>query len=122
LGYLATAAILVGVGEILIGRTRKHSQMHRFSDSTDWIFPIMLLVTVLSGIAVHALRYAGLGAAMHYTYAAHVIVSVPLLLIEIPFGKWSHMAHRPLAIYFHAVKQKAMKEQSPREAVMSHAS
>jgi hypothetical protein len=121
LGYLATAAILVGVGDILIGRTRKLGQTHRFSGSTDWILPLMLLLTALSGIAVHILRYAGFASAMHYTYAAHVIVSVPLLLVEIPFGKGSHIIYRPLAMYFQAVKERSMQQQSSREAVLGHA-
>jgi nitrate reductase gamma subunit len=122
LGYLATAAILIGVGDIVIGRIRKHRQTHRFSDASDWILPIMLLLTVASGIAVHILRITGFASAMHYTYACHVIISVPLVLIEIPFGKLSHMVYRPLAIYFQAVKDKAMEERSRQAEVLSHAS
>jgi len=122
LGYLATAAILVGIGELFVGRIRKRTQQHRFSEPTDWILPVMLLLTVLSGIAIHLLRYMGLGAAAHYTYAAHVVVSVPLLLIEMPFGKWSHMIYRPLAMYFQAVREGALQRQPSAEAVPSHAS
>ena len=31
--------------------------------------------------------------------------------LEVPFGKWSHLAYRPLAIYFQAVRQKALSQQ-----------
>ncbi len=121
LGYLAATAILVGAGEILIGRIGKHRQIHRFSEITDWTLPLMLLLTALSGIAVHFLRYMGLTSAMHYTYAAHVVIAVPLLLVEIPFGKLSHVIYRPLAAYFHAVKERAKHQQPSGEAVPSHA-
>jgi hypothetical protein len=28
-------------------------------------------------------------------------------MIEVPFGKWSHLAYRPMTIYLHKVKQRA---------------
>jgi hypothetical protein len=34
---------------------------------------------------------------------------VPMLLLEVPFSKWSHMAYRPLAMYFAALQQAAGK-------------
>ena len=37
---------------------------------------------------------------------------VPMLVLEVPFGKWSHLAYRPLAIYFQAVKEKALARQA----------
>ena len=36
----------------------------------------------------------------YYTYVVHLAVAVPMLVIEVPFGKWSHLAYRPLAMYF----------------------
>ncbi|MHC4134402.1 MAG: 4Fe-4S dicluster domain-containing protein [Planctomycetota bacterium] len=121
LGYLATVAIAIPAGAILIGRIRKRSQMHRFSGGSDWILPAMLLLTALSGIAIHILRYRGLGAAALYTYLAHMAIAVPLLLIEIPFGKWSHMIYRPLALYFQAVKDKAMQQSAAPVDAPDHA-
>jgi len=34
---------------------------------------------------------------------------VPMLLVEVPFGRSSHMLYRPLALYFTAVKERALK-------------
>jgi len=33
----------------------------------------------------------------------------------VPFGKWAHLAYRPLAIYLQAVKEKAGQEQTVGE-------
>jgi hypothetical protein len=32
---------------------------------------------------------------------------VPMLVIEVPFGKWLHLALRPVAVYVAAVRQAA---------------
>jgi hypothetical protein len=34
-----------------------------------------------------------------------------MLVLEVPFGKWSHLAYRPIAMYLEAVKEKAMQMQ-----------
>ena len=73
-----------------------------------FVLPLMLLLTTLSGILVHILRYAGLAEWSWDLYAAHMVVVVPMLLIEVPFGKWAHMFYRPLALYFQALKDKAL--------------
>lgn len=117
LGYFAAAALIFAAGEILIGRIRKREQIHKFSDPSDWTLPILLLLTAVSGIAVHIFRYVGLELACHYTYALHLAIAVPMLVIEIPFGKWSHMIYRPLALYFQSVKEKALQEESIKQSI-----
>jgi len=112
LGYLATIALLYGAGRALWGRLKKNNAMHKFSHASDWIFPILLLVVTLTGISVHAFRYFGWPLATYYTYVVHMAFLVPMLVLEVPFGKWSHLAYRPLAIYFQEVKQKALAVQT----------
>ncbi len=124
LGYYATAVLLFGTVEILIGRIRKREQIHKFSDFSDWMFPVLLFLTVITGILVHIFRYMGLPLATYYMYAVHLIIAVAMLAVEVPFGKWAHMLYRPLAIYLQAVKEKALEqqqEQVPGEAVTEHA-
>jgi hypothetical protein len=55
------------------------------------------------------LRVAGLALAAHYAYALHLSITVPLLVVELPFGEWVHTMDRPLAIYFQAVRERARK-------------
>ncbi|MFQ6082642.1 MAG: 4Fe-4S ferredoxin [Candidatus Aminicenantia bacterium] len=120
LGYFATGALLYATTEILISRIKKREQIHKFSDLTDWILPILLLLTAVSGIAVHIFRYLGFSLVTHYTYALHLAIAVPMLVIEVPFGKWTHMIYRPLAIYFQTVKEKALQQQLPKEAIFDY--
>ncbi len=121
LGYYATAVLLYGTIEIIIGRIRKREQLHRFSDFSDWMFPILLLLTTVSGILVHIFRYMGLPLATYYMYAAHLVIAVSMLVVEVPFGKWAHLLYRPLAVYFQAVREKALRKQVPEGAVLEHA-
>jgi len=120
LGYYATAVLLYGTVEIIIGRIRKREQIHRFSDFSDWMFPILLLLTALTGILVHIFRYIGLPLATYYMYAIHLIIAVAMLVVEVPFGKWAHLLYRPLAVYFQAVREKALEQEVPGEVVLEH--
>lgn len=119
LGYLATGLILYGLGDILVGRLRAQKEIYKESSFQDLIFPILLVLTVLSGLASHIFRYAGFALTCHFTYALHVIIATPMLLVEMSFGKWSHMVYRPLALYFLAIREKAA--QAPAAEVVSHA-
>ncbi|MBN2148133.1 MAG: 4Fe-4S dicluster domain-containing protein [Anaerolineales bacterium] len=116
LGYYATIVLLYGGADILWGRIKKEHQMHRFSHLSDWIFPILLLLTTASGILVHTFRYLEMPLPTYYMYAAHLAILTPMLVLEVPFGKWSHLAYRPFAIYFQAVKEKALQQKSAQEA------
>lgn len=108
IGYLATAALLFGATEAIWGRIKKAHQMHRFSHLSDWLFPILLLLTTLTGIVQHIFRYLGMPLATYYTYVIHLAVLFPMLVLEVPFGKWSHLAYRPFAVYFQTLKEKAL--------------
>lgn len=121
LGYYATAVLLFGTIEIIIGRIRKREQIHKFSDFSDWMFPVLLLLTTVSGILVHIFRYMGLPLATYYTYAVHLVIAVAMLAVEVPFGKWAHLLFRPLAVYFQAVHERAVQQQAPQEAVLENA-
>lgn len=115
-GYLAASFILYGIGDILIARWRAQTEIYKETHFRDLVFPILILLTALSGLAVHVLRYAGFALASHYAYALHVVIATPMLVIEMSFGKWAHMIYRPLALYFLAVKDKA-KQAPAGEAV-----
>ncbi len=121
LGYYATAVLLFATIEILIGRFRKREQIHKFSDFSDWMFPILLFLTTVTGILVHIFRYMGLPLATYYIYAIHLTIAVAMLVVEVPFGKWAHMLYRPLGIYFKKVKERALQIQLSKEAVTDNA-
>ena len=116
LGYIAAGALIYATVEILISRIRKREEIHKFSDPSDWILPTMLLLTAMSGLAVHVFRYMELDLTAHFAYAIHLAIAVPMVVIEIPFGKWSHMVYRPLAIYFQAVRERALQREIAKES------
>jgi ferredoxin len=122
LGYYATAVLLYVTGDAMIGRIRKREEIHKRSHPTDWMFLILLLLTSLTGILVHLLRMGGLPLLTYYTYVIHLAVAVPMLVVEVPFGKWAHLLYRPLAMYLTAVKEKAREASTSlvgaREATM----
>jgi len=120
LGYLATGLILYGLREIFVGRLRAQKEIYKESSFQDLVFPVLLVSTVLSGLAAHTARYAGFALTCHYLYALHIMIATPMLLVEMSFGKWSHMVYRPLALYFLAVRERAAR-QAPAAEVVPHA-
>jgi ferredoxin len=119
-GYLATAFLIFGTGDILLSRMRAKKEIHKTSEFRDWNFPVLLMASTVSGIVVHILRYGGLELATHYAYAAHMVIVVPMLVVEMPFGKWTHMIYRPLALYFQSLKERTLEEHVPSEEVPAY--
>ena len=114
LGYYATFAILFYSGDAILGRLRKREEMHRFSHTSDWMFLILLFLTGLSGILVHIFRLSNLPRPTYFTYVAHLAIAVPMLVVEVPFMKWAHLAYRPLALYLKAVKERSQNPENWR--------
>jgi len=117
IGYFAAGFILYGIGDISIGRWRAKKEFYKETHFHDVVFPVLITLTILSGLVAHILRYAGFALACHYAYALHVIIATPMLVIEMSFGKWSHMVYRPLALYFLAVRKRALQQAPLGEAV-----
>jgi len=107
LGYLAAVGLLVGVVLALRGRLRRSAPHQARSHPSDWVFLIVLLVVVVTGIVQHVLHRAGLPAAANLAYVVHLMAVAPFELCQVPFGKWSHMAYRPLAIWFARLQEAA---------------
>jgi Fe-S oxidoreductase len=109
-GYYATAVLLYLTVDMFRSRLEKKEEIHRFSQSTDWLFLLLLFSTTLSGILMHIVRLAGWPMGTYVMYVIHLAIAVPMLVIEVPFGKWSHLFYRPLALFLTAVREKAATE------------
>ena len=107
LGYYSTIGLTAGLIYFFWGRIKKAGEMFKFTHISDWLFIIMLLLTTVTGILVHIFRIYGMPVATYYSYVIHLAVLVPMLVIEVPFSKWSHLAYRPFAIYFAHLKKAA---------------
>ncbi|MEO0262777.1 MAG: hypothetical protein ABIM62_03545, partial [candidate division WOR-3 bacterium] len=84
-------------------------EIYKKSEWQDYPLPILLLLISLSGILVHILRNFETEMLTHYINFFHVAVVTSFLLIELPFGKLSHLIYRPFAIYFYKVKEISYK-------------
>jgi ferredoxin len=111
LGYLAAGALIYGGIVAVIGRINKRHQIHRFSQPSDWLFPILLVLLSVSGLSINFLRYQGIPMATYYAYVIHLAIMMMLYVTVGPMGKWAHLIYRPFAIYFQAVKAKQSQEE-----------
>jgi ferredoxin len=109
LGYYATFAILYGVSYAIVGRLKKSKSVYRHTHSTDWAFLILLWLTTFSGILIHAVRLLEMPLTTYYLYVIHLMIAVPMLVIEVPFAKWTHQLYRPLILYLMKVKASAAR-------------
>ncbi|MCG6908585.1 MAG: 4Fe-4S dicluster domain-containing protein [Deltaproteobacteria bacterium] len=109
LGYYSTFAILYGVTYAIIGRIKKSKTVYENSHSSDWAFLILLWLTTFTGIVIHATRLLEMPLATYCMYVLHLMIAVPMLVIEVPFAKWTHQLYRPLALFLMRVKQRAMQ-------------
>ncbi len=105
LGYYATFGLLFGLIVAGVGRIRKKGVKFRFSHISDWLFIVMLFLTTVTGILVHIFRINGMVEATYVSYIVHMAVLVPMVIVEVPFSKWSHLAYRPFAVYFANLKK-----------------
>ena len=108
LGYYATFGLLFGLFVAIAGRIKRKRIKFQFSHVSDWLFLFMLTLTVITGILIHIFRISGMPLATYISYIAHMAVLVPMILIEVPFSKWSHLAYRPFAVYFTQLKKYAV--------------
>lgn len=122
LGYYATVVLLGASVWMIYDRLKKKDLQSKHSDFTDWSFIILLFFTALSGILMHAFRRLDMPMATYVGYMVHLMIATPMLVVMVPFGKWSHLLYRPLALYLLAVQKKAAERQrsgatSPQPAV-----
>ncbi|SMC17248.1 quinone-modifying oxidoreductase subunit QmoC [Desulfacinum hydrothermale DSM 13146] len=116
LGYYATISVLIGATYALLGRSRRSKTPYKNSHGTDWMFLVLLELTVITGIAVHILRIMNIPFALYALYIIHLMVAVPMLVLEVPFAKWAHLAYRPMAAYLKGVKETYYAELEGKKA------
>jgi len=114
-GYYATFAIMYGTTYAIIGRLRKSKPPYKNSHPTDWMFLILLQLTTMTGIFIHFTRLLDWPFATYFLYVIHMMVAIPMLVLEVPFAKWAHLAYRPVVLYLLKVKAQYQQEQ-PAEA------
>jgi hypothetical protein len=74
------------------------------------MFLILLQLTTLTGILIHFTRLLDWPMPTYVLYVVHLMVAVPMLVLEVPFAKWAHLAFRPVVAFLVSVKQEYAKE------------
>ncbi len=108
LGYYGTFAILYGTTYAIWGRLKKNKPVYKHSHSSDWAFLILLWLTTFTGILIHFTRLLEMPLSTYTIYVVHMMIAIPMLVLEVPFAKWAHLLYRPLALYLMRVKERAM--------------
>ncbi|MFH1159592.1 MAG: 4Fe-4S dicluster domain-containing protein [bacterium] len=107
-GYASAIGLTIGTIYFLRSRLRKTAEVqYKKSHSTDWVFVILLMIIVLTGIIQHIFHRTGVPVAANIIYILHLMAVVPWLL-RMPFTKWAHMVYRPLGMYFAGVRKDAI--------------
>ena len=103
-GSFSALALLYGTSISILRRLRKSDIYSRSSrHSTDWMFILLLFMTALTGLLVTVFMYLSMPLPTYFVFTLHLSFVVPLLVLEVPFAKWSHLAYRPFAAYFTAL-------------------
>jgi hypothetical protein len=101
---------MYGTTYAIIGRLRKSKAPYKNSHPTDWMFLILLQATTMTGIFIHFTRLLDWPMPTYILYIIHMMVAVPMLVLEVPFAKWAHLAYRPIAIYLLRVRDRYLQE------------
>jgi hypothetical protein len=67
----------------------------------------MLIYLTVTGIVQHILHRTGLPMAANIAYVAHMMGVVSFEATQVPFSKWSHLAYRPLAMFYAKLQKDA---------------
>jgi hypothetical protein len=65
----------------------------------------------MTGIFIHFARLLNWTATTYGLHLIHLMVAVPMLVLEVPFAKWAHLVSRPLVLYLMKVKEKYLARQ-----------
>lgn len=111
-GNVGGIALLVGLVQVMSTWRRRSSDRAAYS---DWFFPTLLGLTVLSGFSTEILRFAGVRLA-YPAYAVH-LVFVFALFVYFPFSKFAHALYYPAGFTFaRQIGGRKKAAPSPRRA------
>ena len=102
-GSVSGVAALGGLAYYLSIRIARRVEYAKRSHHTDWVFLILLALSVVSGYVMLAFRFLHMPMAAYGTFAFHMIVVFDLLM-SLPFTKFAHIVYRPVALWLAGVK------------------
>jgi ferredoxin len=104
LGYLVSIIIFIVTIDFVYDRIKKSKEISKYSQPSDWMFVVWLLLMGFSAFAVRLFVDLKLLENNIWLYLFHLIVLVQWALIIVPFGKWTHFLYRSFAMYFAKIR------------------
>ncbi|MDK2851809.1 MAG: quinone-modifying oxidoreductase, subunit QmoC [Proteiniphilum sp.] len=104
LGYVESFLIFVITVHFVSGRIKRNKALNTFSQPSDWLFVIWLLLMGLTAFMVRLFIDLNLLENHIWMYIIHLTVLAQWALIIVPFGKWTHFLYRSFGLYFAWIK------------------
>jgi len=104
LGYVESFLIFVITFHFVSGRIKRNKALNKFSQPSDWLFVIWLLLMGLTAFMVRLFIDLHLLENNIWMYIIHLSVLAQWALIIVPFGKWTHFLYRSFGLYFARIK------------------
>ena len=82
------------------------------------MFLALLQLTTMTGIFINFTRLLDWPWPTYVIYVIHMMVAIPMLVLEVPFAKWAHLAYRPVVLMLLNVKQKYIAEHEQVEGAV----
>jgi ferredoxin/nitrate reductase gamma subunit len=102
-GSVSGVACSLGLGYYIYLRLAKKTAVGKYSHPSDWVFLLLLALSVLSGFVIVGFRFLGLPMAAYVTAVFHLVVVFDLL-VTFPFSKFAHVVYRPVALWLAGMK------------------
>ena len=104
LGYVMSIATFIVTIDFVSSRIKKEKAVSKYSQPSDWMFVVWLLLMGFTAFAVRLFIDTGFLERNLWLYLIHLIILVQWALIIVPFGKWPHFLYRSFAMYFAKIK------------------
>lgn len=104
LGYLVSVIIFIVTIDFVYDRIKKGKELSKYSQPSDWMFVVWLLLMGVSAFAVRLFIDLDILGRSIWLYLFHMVILVQWALIIVPFGKWTHFLYRSFAMYFARLK------------------
>jgi len=97
LGLVGGVVCLYGLVIVLFLRIRAADAPWRKSAFADWFFPVLLALTVVTGLLTEVAVYVPMRSAGHAIFFTHVVLAMDLITL-LPLTKFAHVLYRTLAL------------------------
>ncbi len=107
IAYLVFGLLTIFSGIMIIKRIAKKEEQYKFSELSDWFFPIWLFLLALTATLSFLTRQLGIINVAQLIFIIHIIIIAQWALLIVPFTKWAHILYRPFGIYFACLKKSS---------------